>query len=267
MVPDRIAADYERAAKRWAAVSWPLDNYRAHVGDEHPTHPIDLYLAGAAGHRVDAAWTVIEVELSDPTKRILTGLPKADYAIDDLWADARARLMENEPKGPQLPNGSPPARIIRYRGKVSLLNYFVVVARRLAIGRKRKIRPTLSLAATEDGPAPDPADTATVAPDAAAERGEVAMAMRNALAEAWGRLPTEQRFLLAMIYGQGTKQKEAGAMLKWLPFKTNRQVKAAKATLKEALLALRDVEWTSQLTAVWESCWSEHWKDVQDPPA
>ena len=49
MAPQDIARHHEEATTCWPAIRWPLDAYEAHIGDDNPAHPVDLYLAGAAG--------------------------------------------------------------------------------------------------------------------------------------------------------------------------------------------------------------------------
>jgi len=51
MASARQQQRYSAARQRWPAVKWPENAYRAHLNGEHPAHPVDLYLAGAAGHQ------------------------------------------------------------------------------------------------------------------------------------------------------------------------------------------------------------------------
>ena len=261
---------FEQAVSRWPDVGWPLPAYASHIADARPAHPVDLYLGGAAGHRIDPAWTTIESDLAPAAKRVLARLPLADFTTDDLWAETLVRLMADDGEASALADGRQPARLIRYRGKVKLLNYFVVVARRIAIGRQRKRRPTVSLTPTtvegEEAPEVQQADPAAQSPDTDLADREIAAAMRQTIASAFVSLSAEQQFLITMVYRQNMKQKEAGGMLGWSEFKTTRQLQAARGRLREALECVDGVDWGPAVSAAWEGCWANAWGEVQDPP-
>ena len=266
---------YERGTQRWPSVAWPQTAYQAHLDGDSPPHPADLYLGGAAGHRISAAWEVIQTELGPPAKRILSGQPSADFTLDDLWAQAVSQLIDNDSKHSPLADGRQPAKIIRYRGLVSLLNYFVVVAKRLAIqqNRRNRSRPTLSLTGSDDDahtePPPAPG-RATASPEEHISAQETADRMKHCVGKAYAKLSGQQQFLIAMVYRQGMLQKDAGAMLNWSAFKTTRQLKAAMAIMRDAMTDLAEelpgLDWTPALAAAWEGCWAEAWADVQVPP-
>ena len=258
---------YDQAAKRWPSVSWARDVYATHLGGENPAHAVDMYVAGAAGHRVGAAWEVIEEEFAPGVQRVLQRVPTADYAVGDLWGETRTKLMEDDPDQPALTDGRQPARIIRYRGQVRLLNYLVLIAKRRAITRQRRMRPTLSLTRDdEDEPQAEIPDTSTAAPDASLREQETAEKMTQAVRDAYAALTAEQQFLIMMVYRQGMKQKDTGAMLGWSPFKTTRQLGKAMDALLAALKDVLGADWTPTLAAAWSGCVAEAWADVQEPP-
>ena len=60
MVADQVQALWESAQATWPEVKWSLEAYRLHLEDQSPTHPHDLYVAGAAGHRIQPAWSAID---------------------------------------------------------------------------------------------------------------------------------------------------------------------------------------------------------------
>ena len=60
MAAPEVDALYDQATRRWPTVPWPRQGYAAHLGPDRPAHPIDLYVGGAAGHRIDQAWQVID---------------------------------------------------------------------------------------------------------------------------------------------------------------------------------------------------------------
>lgn len=266
-----------RVSSRWPTIAWPVSAFLAHLADDPsaPPHLEDLYLAGAAGHRVDAAWTVIETDFGPDTRRVLQRQPRADATAEDLWGDTIARLIDDDADRPPLDDGRQPAKITRYRGRIKLLNYLVLVARRIAIQRQRKHKPQLTLSGSQNtdlsGNDPDapPANSlpnpGAEDPAKAAANHESASRLRETLARALDELTDEQRFLLSSIYRHGIAQKQAGAMLGWSPFKANRQVKAAINTLRDSLADLDDLDWTPQLRAAWEGCWAEAWPNETPP--
>ena len=264
-----IDSSYDDAHKRWPKIGWDREQYAAHVGEDHPKYPIDLYLAGAAGHRLDPAWVIIDADLGPNAQRVLKRLPTADYAIEDLWGDTVIKMMKDDPRSSPLADGRHPAVIIRYRGEVSLLNYLIVVARRVAIQRDRQLRSrpaTLSLAQKDDhldrSRPRDWADPSSPAPDAQLTQQDAIDQIRRVLTEALGQLSDEQRFIIAMVYGRGMKQKQVGALLGWHESKTSRQLKAAIECLQEALKGHGPTDWTPGIVAAW----ARDWRDVQDPP-
>lgn len=245
---------FNEARQRWPAVHWPRDRYIDHVADEQPTEPVDLFLGGAAGHRIKPAWEAIETDLAPNTKRILQRQPTADYTLDDLWADTIARLMEDEPSDAvvDLPGGGRPARIIKYRGKVKLLHYLVVVAKRLAIGRKRRRKPELTLdSPASEGKRQERPDRAAAAPDAAALEDEAIGKLAGALAAGLAELSDDQRALLRLVFCQGMAKKDAGAILGWADYKVAKQLKAVTDKLQAAMDELAEIAWTPALREAW----------------
>jgi DNA-directed RNA polymerase specialized sigma24 family protein len=259
---DQFDALYQSARAKWPKVQWNREAFRKHLAGETVKHLADLYLGGAAGFREQTAWETIEKELGPPTRRVLERQPTADYSLDDLWADAITKLMEGDRGSPPLPDGKQPARIVRYRGLVPLLNYLIVVAKRLAIQRQRQTRPILSLAGGSDDDAPQQefADARVAAPDADSVEAEVCEKMRVRLLAGYQTLMAEQQFLITMVYRQGMKQKDAGALIGWSEFKTSRSLSAAMDKLKQSLSDLKEAAWTPAIAAAWEGCVNNCWK-------
>ena len=312
MAADDANTLYDTACARWPAVGWPRDAYVRHLNGETPTHPADLYLGGAAGHRLDPAWAAIETDLAPGVQKILRGLATADYDLEDLWGEVREKLMSDDTRGtgvppvgqspagggsaelsepdphpdhasestPDLPDGRRPARIVRYRGKVSLTNYLVLIARNKARDRKRQLvrqGHTGSLDATAGSDADGPSTATTHADDRAADPGDHASIREQAahlverLREARQTLSVHQRVLLRLVYGEGMQQKDAGTLLGkfdpknpdgWSPFKTSRALTDAKTKLREALgdaLQVSEADASSDLNAAWEQAWQGVW--------
>jgi DNA-directed RNA polymerase specialized sigma24 family protein len=265
MSSSQIDQWHQQARSRWPAVQWDRQLFAKHVGKDSPPYPLDLFLAGAAGYRIDTAWEAIESNFASKTKSVLLRQPMADLSTDELWAETIARLIAEDPQRPPLPDGRRPAYIIRYRGLVQLMNYLIVIGKRVAIGRKRRMRPTLSLSAkSEDDNPHDVAEDAPSPPEKL-ESSEDAVAMKKAITAAYGELSSEQRFLIAMVYRNGMKQKEAGALLGWSEFKTCRSLAAAMENLRKSIVRWAGDDWTGDLAAAWEQSLQNCWKNVQVP--
>jgi len=261
-----IRALHAKARLTWPAVEWGLEAYAAFLAGKPLAHAPDLYLAGAAGHRLEAAWVAISNALGPEVQRVLRRQPIADFDVEDLWSEALARAMADDPEARPLPDGRQPARIVRYRGLISLRNYLIVIARRCAIDSHRRIAPTLSLSPDDEHSGLELADRSAGGPDATLEEQETAQAMTRALGEAYGLLSAEQQFLLAMVFRQGMKQKEAGALLGWTECKTSRALSAALDSLRAALRELSGAAWTPALAAAWAE-WVGNWgRSGQDSP-
>jgi RNA polymerase sigma factor (sigma-70 family) len=258
------------ARDRWPAVCWDQGDFRSHLIQEHedgpPKFAVDLYLAGAAGFRVEEAWEAIETEMGTDARRILSSQPIADCTVEDLWSEALVKLMANDDQRALLPSGRSVAKIIRYRGRIRLLFYIVVIAKRHAINRNRVSRRQQSLTRMQDDNTVDmPVMSQEIPPGDLAASSEIAQGLRDKIRIAIESLTTEQRFLVAMVYRNGMKQKEAGAMLGFSEFKTSRHIKDAMERLRERLIAVYENQWTPSLEAAWVGCWAESWADVQVP--
>ena len=258
------------ARDRWPAVCWDQEAFRSHLIQEDedgpPQFSVDLYLAGAAGFRLDEAWEAIENEMGADARRILSSQPTADCTVEDLWSEALVKLMANDEQRSLLPSGRPVARIIRYRGRIRLLFYIVVIAKRHAINRNRVSRRQQSLTRMQgDNTVDMPVASQEVSPSVFVASSEVARGLRDKIRIAVESLTTEQRFLVAMVYRNGMKQKEAGAMLGFSEFKTSRHIKDAMERLRDRLMTVYENQWTPSLEAAWVGCWAESWADVQVP--
>lgn len=261
---DDISTLYARARDRWSEVEWPMGAYENHVNGERPRHAIDLYLAGAAGWRLDAAWDAVHGELGPQVRRVLMRLPTADMTVDDLWSETILRLVADASEQPQLPCGRHPAKIIRYRGRVKLTNYLIVIGRNAAIAAdRRRTVPTVALAV--DPPTGARAPGASATPEQITADREATDAFTQALPGVLEGLSAEQRAMLAMVYRDGMQQKDAGALLGWSSFKASREM--AKA-VKQMARGIRraGVEWTPGLAAGWSGIWDQSWKRMQEPP-
>jgi DNA-directed RNA polymerase specialized sigma24 family protein len=259
---------YSQAVQQWPTVQWPQAAFGQHLGDDAPAYPSDLYLAGAAGHRVDAAWVAIESELGSRVKRVLRWQPTAGAAVEDLWGDTILRTIADDPSRPPLPDGRQPAHIIRYRGLVALVNYLILIAKRVAIQHNRARRPAVPLASAEshgESARIDLPDPRTPPPDAWMNEREVAAAMQRGLSHVYASLSPEQQLLVALVCRDRMKQKDAGALLGWSEFKTSRKLSDALERLRKGMIDLSGVQWTPSLAAAWAGCLAQCWKNLQVP--
>ncbi|WP_419807493.1 hypothetical protein [Sphingomonas sp.] len=264
---------YERAVERWPDVAWPRAAFVSHLRGESPPYGVDLFLAGAAGTRVPQAWARIESEIGRQAQAVFERQPKADCTAAELWAETVARLIDEQPDEMPLPDGRRPARIVRYRGLVSLANYMILVGRRLAIQRHRRPGPTASTDATTagggdgDSSAFDVRDNRAAAPSAGLDEAEAVAALADAVQAAFAALSSEQKFLIVMVYRQGMRQKGAGALLGWTESKTSRTLTRAMEQLRRALCKAADTPWTPTVAAAWEKFVQRSWNAVEVPAA
>ncbi len=255
----------QQALAKWPGIIWSRAAFLKHLSGENPAHPLDLFLAGAAGHRIDPAWDVIHQEIGPKARSVLERQPTADLSAEELWAETIGRLIAEDNRLSAMADGRKPALIVRYRGMVSLLNYMILIAKRLGIQRKRQMRPTFSLATEERDENPRDVEQAGPTPAEETESGEQAGAMVKTLRAAYAKLSAEQQFLIAMVYRKGMRQKDAGALISWSEFKTCRSLAAAMESLRIALKQFAGDEWTGAMSAAWEQCLQKCWDRVQVP--
>jgi RNA polymerase sigma-70 factor (ECF subfamily) len=259
-----IEKAYKRAISRWTKILWPKESFARHVDsvrskDVEPVYMEDLYLAGAAGFRVDPAWEVIDAELSGRLKNSLSHMPLADMTPDDVWSETLARVIDEDAEKDPLPDGRRPARIIRYRGLVKLLNYLIVISKRIAITRNRKKKPDYFLSAMEgfDKAAPNPADS----PEKRLITNDTMKLIFDQLSDAYKNLTTEQRFLIMMVYRKGMRQKQAGKMIGFSESKTTRHIKKAITIIKQSFAETEGVDLTEDVERAFSGLWSKAWAD------
>jgi len=260
-----LQEQFEIAKQRWPGVAWERAAFEKHLDREPCKNPEDLYLGGAAGHRIDQAWVVIETELGPATKKVLSRHALADFSPDELWSDTVGKLIAEDQKNQKLPDGRWPAYIIRYRGKISLLNFLILAARRIAIQRNRRLKPTMRIASDsdeDDGARHEPA-AATDSPAQAAQESELIQRLERAVAAVWAELSSDQQFLLGTAAAGSMQQKEAGKLLGLSAFQANRAVKDAREKLESAMSEFKDIEWTDGLRRAWVDLLRKLCQDLQ----
>lgn len=259
-----IEKAYNNAITRWAKILWPKELFVKHVdcirsNDVKPVYLEDLYLAGAAGFRIDPAWEVIDKELSGRIMNSLSHMPLADMTPQDAWSETLAKVIDDDAEADLLPNGRRPAKIIRYRGLVKLLNYLIVISKRIAIQRNRKKKPDYFLSAMEgfDRPAAESAGSPT---QSLVTKDTMTLVFER-LRDAYKSLSTEQRFLIMMVYRKGMRQKQAGKMLGFSESKTTRHLKKGIEIIKQSFADTEGIELNENLerafAALWQKAWTE----------
>jgi RNA polymerase sigma factor (sigma-70 family) len=255
--PDRALAE---AARRWPSVRWDAERYRSRLASDGPKFPIDLYLAAAAGDRLDSAWHAIQFEFGPQAIRLLRGMPLADFSAEELWSETLIRLLEDDSSSGRSPDGRTRASIARYRGAVPLLSYLVVIARRIAVGRHRRLRPQVSVEDSALMLLDELIDQGHPSPESAVRQQQGQERIRQTVKTAFARLDPDVQQLIALVYRDGMKQKEAGVRLGWSESKTSRQMDAAREALRFALADLAEITWTPAAASAWDEIWNECWK-------
>lgn len=245
--PSLLKAAHESATARWAEVRWSLEDYATHVGDDRPPHLEDLYLGGAGGWRRDGAWDAIHREVAGPLELRLRRQACGTHSPEDLVGESIAALMADDPAASPV-DETHPAKLLRYRGRTSLVNYFLVVAKRIAIGSHRRRREHAA-----DMEAIDPVDRRGVSsdPDHPAQFDRLAEAIRKAFAA----LSARQRFLLAMIHGQGMPKAQAGELVGLPPWGVSRELEKIHDRMRFDLEQAMPDGWSHPSQEAWASAW------------
>jgi RNA polymerase sigma factor (sigma-70 family) len=259
-----IEKAYKGAISRWAKILWPKENFANHVDsvrskDVEPIYMEDLYLAGAAGFRVDPAWEVIDSEYSARLKNSLSHMPLADMTPEDAWSETLAKVIDEDAEKDPLPDGRRPAKIIRYRGLVKLLNYLIVISKRIAITRSRKKKPDYFLSAMVgfDKASSELEDS----PEQSLVMKDTMKLIFDRLSQAYKSLSTDQRFLIMMVFRKGMRQKQAGKMLGFSESKTTRHLKKAIEIIKQSFVKTEGVDLTEDVEKAFSGLWSKAWTE------
>ncbi len=219
--------------------AWPQTSFERHLEriDRHGSHLGDLYLAGAAAHRVPAAWTHLETSLCAAFMAKVRGRPLAGLEPEELWSRVRTRQMEPSRRWPEL------ARIGDYLGLVSLLHYLVVAGLRMAISENRRPHPvnesTLSAGSprgldVEHPPSPIAAAAAT-AGLTADELETAAREVEQGFATCLASMDPGDRALLRLIVHAGATQRSAARILGWSEVRVSRRLAALRRSLASAI--------------------------------
>ncbi|MBM4361319.1 MAG: sigma-70 family RNA polymerase sigma factor [Deltaproteobacteria bacterium] len=246
---------HERVRIRWSRIDWGFEEFRRHVGDERPPHLEDLYLGGAAGHRRSGSWECVHEEVATSLEVRLRRQPCGTFAPEDLVSESITVLMEDDDRADAAAEGRRPAKIVRYRGRTSLLNYFLVVAKRIAIGSHRRRREHAAEIETFDPP-----DRGGIRPEVDPTADDLDR-LHASIRRAYLGLTARQRFLLAMIHGQGMPKAQAGELVGLPPWGVSRELDKIHDRMREALTSVMPTGWTGPSREVWESAWRRCWSE------
>lgn len=260
MIAKEIQSAYNQANQRWPEISWPLRDYKEHLemipsNGTDVKYPIDYYLAGSAGHRVDLAWATIHEDIRPEVLKVLRRYPEGEYSIDDLWAETVLKLMDDDDRFSKLPDGRYHAKIIRYRGLVRLINYFITIARRLAIQQYRKKKPESFSDELIDKLKVD------ITPQDQISCKEQIRHIEKSLQKALDLLTEEQKFLIVMVYREGMKQKDVAKIIGLSDFTANRRIKSAIKTIKESIVEI--VNEGKLDLKIWQQVWEAAWPNLK----
>ena len=259
MIPATVETWFQASQRRWPTVDWPMVRFLAHLGPDlgpdRPKHPEDLFLGGAASERVEAAWTTIHVEVRPEVLRRVMRVSRRSEAPEDLWAEALARLISDDPEGLELPDGRRPARIRRFRGLVPMAAFIAVVAKRIGLDRiRRTARVRLGL----DGDLVEPLAISSPQPLPQEEAESMEMADRFAaeFASAFRSLTPTRQALLSLVYGHGMGKADAGRVLGMRDYEVSRELGASIRSLRDRLDAVNPGTWTQSAAERWTRAWA-----------
>ena len=246
-------------------ITWPKEMFRKHLrfacsaaDGKKAVFLEDLYLGGSAGHRVDPAWVAIHNDIAPDVKDIMSRRASGNLSAEELWSKTLERLIDEDKELTPLKDGRYPAKIVRYRGLVKLVNYCVTIASRLAIQNHRKSRANISLSAV-DGEKFVAAKSQT--PEEAVAQSEAQKIIIDTIITTYKSLSPEQRFLITMVYRQGLKQKQAAKMIGWSEYKTTRHLAKAFEVMRRALEKQGCIEFTDKVSEAFAGIWCNDWNN------
>lgn len=250
---DLVETWFTEARQRWPDVAWSLDRFRTRVARRTPVFPVDLFLAGAASERVDAAWIRIDGEFRQPVCFRLREKLRADLQLcEDSWQMTMATLIQPRSDPTDAPEHLRPLRIAEYEGRTTLLGYLAVIAGRKAIDQLRRLRSEAARSARSA--AGEPAVTDPSWPDA--EEREAARSLASDFVSAFGALAPSQRVLLRLVFGQGLRKREAGEVLGLRDYEVSRQLQSAIKALQKSLKGRAPQRWDEGSVGIMMRAWA-----------
>lgn len=261
-MPDAPQAEtcFAAATQRWPRVGWPLAAYAAHAEPRSLAHPCDLYLAGAAGHRLDTAWEEFNGEI---TLKCRNTQKRKKWGDDEeqqqaVWEKVLDGYLQPADNHPRLPDGQFPTRLIDYGGRCALVTYICNMLKLRAIDQIRENeRRRKKGEATASSPALEAFEPGRLDPQLGpmADRELVGL-LRPRVEEAWQKMNDRQRALLRMVVFEGIKSKTAAEVLEIDPSNVTRAWPAIHGLMEatfEGLVEKDDV--SPELRQEWIAVW------------
>lgn len=211
------------------------------------------------------AWTSIDSAFRMMVIHKLERSAKADMEAEDLWSEAVARMMREDPENGINADGQPVMHIVRYRGMTRLPWYFLATARTIAIDRHRR---------RERGPkqylTDFPEDVSRSGqkddPSFASSRSETMGMLADAVVGAFGSLGSIHQYLLAAIYRDGMPKADAGAVAGLSPWQTSRELRKAEEHMRLRVQHVLPDEWDSLTREAWSHGWRQCWQVSEAVP-
>ncbi|MBG84723.1 MAG: hypothetical protein CMJ40_09275 [Phycisphaerae bacterium] len=221
-------------------------------------------MAGAAGYRIQEAWASIDKAYRMMVIHKLERSAKADMEAEDLWSEAVARMMREDPETGHNDADEPVMHIARYRGMTRLPWYFLATARTIAIDRHRR---------RERGPRQQSTDFSEDVsrisqmddPSFASTQSETMKALAAAVLSGFESLEANHQYLLAAIYRDGMSKAEAGAIAGLSPWQTSRELRKAEEHMRLRVQHALPGEWNALTKDAWIHGWQQCWR-VSDAP-
>ena len=184
---------------------------------------------------------------------------KADMEAEDLWSEAVARMMREDPENGVNDADQPVMHIARYRGMTRLPWYFLATARTIAIDRHRR---------RERGPRQHSTDFSEDVsrssqmddPSFASSQSETMKALVDAVLGGFESLEANHQFLLAAIYRDDMSKAEAGAVAGLSPWQTSRELRKAEEHMRLRVQHALPGEWNSLTRDAWSHGWQQCWR-------
>ena len=258
----KVEDGFAAATQRWPRVKWPLAAYTAHAAERSLAHPCDLYLAGAAGYRLDTAWYEINGEVAKRCQGVFQSKGWGDNQEQrqTIWSDVIDEYIKPAGDHPRLPDGQYPTRLIKYGGRCALVTYICNLARLRAIDliresqRGREKGEAIASSPVLEAFAPDQLD-----PQLAkmADR-ELAKLLRPRVKAAWRQMSEQQQSLLRLLLFKGIQKQKAGRVLGLEPWGVTRAFDKIQKIMESTFDRVVEKHNVSpELRREWIAMWNE----------
>lgn len=235
-------AIFNTGQTRWEHITWPYEAFQQHLtilGAHTHRNAADLYLSGAAGFRIRDAWSAIQHAAGDRAIQLLNRYRLRGCDPEDIWSDALVKLARDDTQFPTQPFNAlgfqdTPAAIVRFDGRCTLVNFVILVAKRLAFDAMEKSQNTSTT--STDAIERTEADATTTPFADRLSNPAVSSALAKALATIFADLTAEDRALFSMVHLHSMTRREAADFLGWRdPSKATRHLQNIGAAIHSAV--------------------------------